>query len=56
MNKDFLCSELIRIGQDKLISISELEIAFDKIMNGEFNSGDSFRIDIKGSNLWIEKI
>lgn len=56
VNKDFLCSELIRIGQDKLISISELEIAFDKIINSKFNSGDSYRIDIKGSNLWIEKI
>lgn len=56
MNKEFLDSELKRIHQDRLISLSELESAFDKLINSEFNSGDSYRIDIKGSKLWIEKI
>jgi 3-oxoacyl-[acyl-carrier protein] reductase len=56
MNTDYLNSELKRINQDRLISIFELENAIDEILNSEFNSGDCFRIDIKRSKLWIEKI
>ena len=56
MNKEYLDSELIRIGQDRLITIEEFILGFDKIINSEFNSGEAFRIDIKESELWVEKI
>jgi len=56
MNSEYLSCELVRIGQDRLISLDELVMAFDKIINSDFNSGECYRIDIKGSNLWIEKI
>lgn len=56
MNEVFLKQELDRIGQERLIKINELVLAFDKIINSNFNSGESYRIDIKGSKLWIEKI
>ncbi len=56
MSKDYLESELKRINQDRLISICELESAFNEIINSEHNSGDSFRIDIRGSKLWIIKM
>lgn len=56
MNEDYLHDELMRIGQSRLITIDEFVNAFDKIINNEFNSGDVFRIDIKESELWVEKI
>ena len=56
MNSEFLTEELLRIGQSRLITLDEIVIAFDKILNSDFNSGECYRIDIKGSNLWIEKI
>jgi 3-oxoacyl-[acyl-carrier protein] reductase len=56
MNKEYLDSELIRIGQDRLITMDEFILGFDKIINSEFNSGEAFRIDIKESELWVEKI
>ena len=56
MDNDYLKSELIRIGQDRLITKEEFVIGFDKIINGDFNSGDIFRIDIKGDKLWVEKM
>ena len=56
MSNDFLNHELLRIGQSRLITLDELIMGIDKIINSEFNSGESYRIDIKGSNLWIEKI
>ena len=56
MNKEYLESELERIGQDRLITLDEFIFGFDMIVNSEFNSGDIFRIDIKGDKLWVEKI
>ena len=56
MNNEFLVQELFRIGQERLITKDEFILAFDQIINNEFNSGESYRIDIKGSKLWIEKI
>ena len=56
MDQEYLRSELKRIKQDRLITIDEFILGFDKIINSEFNSGDTFRIDIKESELWVEKI
>jgi NAD(P)-dependent dehydrogenase (short-subunit alcohol dehydrogenase family) len=56
MDKDYLNSELIRINQSRLISIEEFISGFDKIINDKFNSGDTYRIDIKGDKLWVEKM
>ena len=56
MNKEYLQSELERIGQSRLITMEEFICGFDKIINSKFNSGDIFRIDIKGDKLWVEKI
>lgn len=56
MNKEYLDSELVRIGQSRLIKIEEFVLAFDKIINSEFKSGDIFRVDIKGDKLWVEKM
>lgn len=56
MDSVYLNSELKRINQDRLITMDEFILGFDKIINSEFNSGDVFRIDIKGSELWVEKI
>ena len=56
MDSDYLNSELDRIGQDRLIMIDEFVNSIDKIVNSEFNSGDIFRIDIKGDKLWVERM
>ncbi|MBQ2873406.1 MAG: SDR family NAD(P)-dependent oxidoreductase [Bacilli bacterium] len=56
MNKEYLESELKRIKQDRLITMDEFILGFDKIINSKFNSGDIFRIDIKDGELWVEKI
>lgn len=56
MNNDYLQDELKRIGQSRLITIDEFVNAFDKIINSKFESGDTFRIDIKESELWVGKI
>jgi len=56
MNKEYLESELKRIGQTRLITISELIDSIYKIINMDAKSGSVFRIDIKEDDLWIEKI
>ena len=56
INKEYLESELIRIGQSRLITLDEFVYGFDKIINSKFNSGDIFRIDVKDDKLWVEKI
>lgn len=56
MDINYLNSELIRIGQSRLITIEEFILGFDKIINNKFNSGDTYRIDIKGDKLWVEKM
>ena len=56
IDKDYLDSELIRINQSRLISIDEFILGFDRIINDKFNSGDTYRIDIKGDKLWVEKM
>ena len=56
MNKEYLDSELVRVGQDRLITLNEFIDGFDNIINSQFNSGDIFRIDVKGDKLWVEKM
>lgn len=56
MDNDYLLSELKRIGQSRLITKKEFVSCYDKIVSNEFNSGDIFRIDIKGDKLWVEKM
>ena len=56
MNKEYLDSELERIGQSRLITLDEFVDSFDKIINSEFNSGDIFRVDVKEDRLWVEKM
>lgn len=56
MDYAYLTSELLRIGQSRLISLEEFRFAFDKIISSEYQSGDIFRIDIKGDKLWVEKM
>ena len=56
MNSEYLKDELLRIGQNRLVLLDELVYGFDKIINSNFNSGDIFRIDVKGDKLWVEKI
>ena len=56
MNKEYLDSELVRIGQSRLITLDEFVFGFDKVINNNFNSGDIFRIDVKEDKLWVEKI
>jgi len=56
MNEEYLESELLRIEQSRLITLDELINGIDQIINSVFNSGDVFRIDIKGDKLWVEKM
>ena len=56
IDKEYLDSELKRINQDRLITIDEFIEGIDIIFNNGFNSGDVFRIDIKGDKLWVEKM
>ena len=56
MNREYLDSELKRINQSRLITLDELINGIDTIINNECNSGDVFRIDIKGDKLWVERI
>ena len=56
MNKEYLDSELKRIGQSRLITISELIDCIYKIINMDSDSGSVFRIDVRNDKLWIEKI
>lgn len=56
MNKEYLESELLRIGQSRLITLDEFVLGFDKIINSDSNSGDIFRMDVKGDRLWVEKM
>ena len=56
MNKEYLESELVRIGQSRLITIDEFNDSLLKIISDDNISGSVFRIDIKGDKLWIERI
>lgn len=56
MDKSYLDSELKRIKQDRLISISELCNGIYEIINMNNNSGDIYRIDIRDGKLWIERM
>ena len=56
MNKEYLDSELMRIGQSRLITLEEFINSFDNIINSNFISGDIFRIDVKEDKLWVGKI
>ena len=56
MDSSYLESELNRIGQSRLITIDEFIYGYERIINNDFNSGDIFRIDIKGDKLWLERM
>lgn len=56
MNKEYLDEELNRIHQDRLITLDELSSSIYDIINKDIESGSVIRIDIKGGELWIEKI
>lgn len=56
IDKDYLVSELARIGQSRLITISELADSIYNIINMDALSGTIFRIDIKDRELWIKEI
>ena len=56
MDKDYLESELVRIGQSRLITIDELINGMIEIMFGNNDSGSVFRIDMRDDKLWIEKV
>ena len=56
MDKDFLDSELKRIGQSRLITMKEICDSILDIINGECISGSIYRIDIRDDKLWIEKV
>ena len=56
MDRDYLDSELKRIGQSRLITVDEISNSIYDIINSDILSGSIIRIDIKGDKLWIEKI
>lgn len=56
MDSFYLENELNRIGQSRLITIDEFIYGYDKVINSDFDSGDIFRVDIKGDKLWLEKM
>lgn len=56
MDKGYLDSELKRIGQSRLIRISEMIDVIDNIIDSEVISGDIYRIDVKDDKLWVEKM
>ena len=56
MDKTYLTKELTRIGQTRLIEINELTEAIYKLITSSFNSGDTYRIDIRRNKLWTGKI
>jgi hypothetical protein len=56
MDKEYLSSELKRIGQDRLISIDEFNKAIFEIINMDNDSGSVYRIDIREGMLWIDEI
>ena len=61
MNKEYLQSELERIGQSRLITMEELidsiyEIIVDSYNNSKDKIDKMIRIDIRDDKLWIERI
>lgn len=56
MDEGYLKSELTRIGQSRLITIDELIMVINDVINFKYNSGDVIRIDIKDDKLWIKKM
>lgn len=56
MDESYLKSELTRIGQSRLITIDELIMVINDVINFKYNSGDVIRIDIKDDKLWIKKM
>ena len=56
MDSSFLKSELVRIKQDRLITIDEFNSSIYKIINGNYSSGSIIRVDVRDGLLWIEKV
>ncbi len=55
MDREYLNSELERIRQGRLISLSEFNECVNKIIK-ENKSGDVMRLDTRGEELWITKV
>ncbi|MBR7042193.1 MAG: hypothetical protein IKI04_01700, partial [Bacilli bacterium] len=53
MDKSYLDRELERIGQSRLITMSELNKSIYEIINKKEEG--IFRIDVKGDKLWVVK-
>ena len=56
LDKEYLDSELKRIGQSRLIGVDEFINSLVDITSGDINSGDIYRIDVKDDKLWVEKM
>ena len=55
MDKIYLDSELKRINQDRLITLDEINKVIKDVIDEKYQD-NILRIDIKGGNLWIEKV
>ena len=53
---NYIREELKRIGQDRLITVSELTDSINSIINTEFKSGSIYRIDVKERELWMKEL
>ena len=56
MNPDYLHSELDRTHQSRLITIDELNKSIYEIINKPKDKKNTYIVDIKEDELWIEKI
>jgi len=56
INHDYLVSELKRIKQTRLITILELIDNLFQLIDGNYESGSVFRIDVKDNQVWMKKI
>lgn len=53
---NYIKEELNRIGQDRLITVSELTDSINKVLNSNITTGSVYRIDIKEGKLWMIKL
>ncbi len=56
MDDNYLHYELKRIGQDRLITVSELTQSINNIINNNIKTGSVYRIDIKEGKLWMKEL
>lgn len=55
-DESYINNELKRIGQDRLITVSELTDSINKVLNNDITTGSIYRIDIKEGKLWIQEL